>query len=932
MARQNLLIVDGDARNRRVLEVSLRKAGFSITAAESAEEALEFLEHAAPDLIISDTRLPKDDGFALCTKIKGDARWKSIPFLFLTSEKSVEDKVRGLELGVEDYLTKPIYIKEITTRVTMLLQRKQHERLERRDPARTKFTGRLADMAVVDLLQTIEISRKSGVIHFGTELGEAQVWFREGAVVDAQMGRLQGEAAIYRLLSLGDGDFELEFKAVNRSQVITSNTQALLMEGMRRVDEWGRLMEQLPPLDSVLALDSSLAEGRKADLSAEQQAMLRRFDGKRSIIDVVDDSGLDDLDSLNAISQFFFEGLLTPAAHAQASESSSSANLDLESWHAPERRHLTPPPSSAAADDDAHEAESDPDAEGDPEDPDSELPPPPSYPEPFPQLHSDEDDDVLVPGIPEDSAPKPAFGASMLSLETGTSGGEPDADAAGADVVGALRQQLEAIEEGDEDVFEEGPPPPRKGDEEEPPPPPENPGPSPISIAEDTASPDPLEGVRFEDTPTPGPLAAAPGVPDTIIEEETKELTGEDLVAHARAEAEAAAAAQANSSVGRVKLRRITQKGIPALREVNRTKDVRTPDEANPAEAAELVPLSDQVSPPVGVPRASASGLFAVSSIPDPDPPTIPPYIGDLDDELGLEGRLDAELDEDAVSNDEPSTMELDTRDDESAEDDAPPAPDLTLPRDQDGKGSLEAVENVRVVAAAQESGPWDHGAAFDTSARTLTPSAQPAATEGPRAPYGLLAGVIAVAAAGGFFYGLMERPDPPTAGPPVQAAPAAIEPRTVAKELEPTPSTPTVKPAADLSEGKAETIDAELERARTLHEQGKSADAHVLIDAVLDASPTHARALVLRSSLYIEEQKLDEALGAAEAAVVAEPKLPDGHLALGVIQQERNDLEAAVTSYKRYLKLAPKGLYARSITRQLARLESRIDDDSNPG
>ena len=129
MARQNLLIVDGDARNRRVLEVSLRKAGFSITPAESAEEALEFLQHAEPDLIISDTRLPSRDGFDLCVQVKNNPRWKLIPFVFLTSEKSIEDKVRGLELGVEDYLTKPIYIKEVTTRVELLLQKRAKEQL-----------------------------------------------------------------------------------------------------------------------------------------------------------------------------------------------------------------------------------------------------------------------------------------------------------------------------------------------------------------------------------------------------------------------------------------------------------------------------------------------------------------------------------------------------------------------------------------------------------------------------------------------------------------------------------------------------------------------------------------------------------------------------------------------------------------------------------
>ena len=97
----------------------------------------EFVEDDSVFLLISDTRLPGLDGFELCTKMKEHERWRTIPFIFLTSEKSVEDKVRGLELGVEDYLTKPIYIKEITTRVTMLLQRKQHERLEKRDAART---------------------------------------------------------------------------------------------------------------------------------------------------------------------------------------------------------------------------------------------------------------------------------------------------------------------------------------------------------------------------------------------------------------------------------------------------------------------------------------------------------------------------------------------------------------------------------------------------------------------------------------------------------------------------------------------------------------------------------------------------------------------------------------------------------------------------
>ena len=310
MARQNLLLVDGDVRHLRVLEVSLRRAGFSITSAETSAQALQYLEHSEPDLIISDTQLRGGNGFEFCRAVKHNHRWASIPFIFLTSATELEDKVRGLELGVEDYLTKPIYVKEVTTRVKMLLQRKQQERLGRKD-ARTKFSGQLADMAIVDLLQTIEISRKSGTIEFETDLGNATVWFRDGRVIDAKMGRLQAAAAVYRLLGINEGTFEVEFRNISRAGVIEETTQSLLMEGMRRIDEWVRLLEGLPPLDHVLTVDQRLLAGRPEPLLPDQMMLLRRFDGRRTIIELIDESGADDLEALEMIGGLYFEGLLT---------------------------------------------------------------------------------------------------------------------------------------------------------------------------------------------------------------------------------------------------------------------------------------------------------------------------------------------------------------------------------------------------------------------------------------------------------------------------------------------------------------------------------------------------------------------------------------------------------------------------------------------
>ena len=319
MAKQSLLLVDGDVKSLRVLEVSLRKAGFNVTAAINGADALTKVETANPDLIISDTQMPEMDGFTFCETLKHNPDWSDIPFMFLTHQKDLEDKVRGLELGVEDYLTKPIYIKELVTRVKILLQKKQQKSLadasksNRSDLSapRTKFTGQLADMGVVDLIQTIEISRKSGVIHFRSVEGRrAAIYFRNGKVIDAELGRLTGADAVYRLLVWADGQFEVEFKNVRRRDEIDLGSQALLMEGMRRLDEWGRLCEQLPPLETAFEVDYKELAERLSEIPDEVNAILRLFDGKRNLIQVVDDSSFGDLEALNVISKLYFEGLI----------------------------------------------------------------------------------------------------------------------------------------------------------------------------------------------------------------------------------------------------------------------------------------------------------------------------------------------------------------------------------------------------------------------------------------------------------------------------------------------------------------------------------------------------------------------------------------------------------------------------------------------
>ncbi|HYR54944.1 MAG TPA: DUF4388 domain-containing protein, partial [Myxococcaceae bacterium] len=326
MAKQQLLLVDPDVKSLRVMEVSLKKAGFSVTTANDGVDALDKVQISPPDLVLCETKVPQMDGFDLCRTLKSDERFKQIPFVFLTHQKSIEFKVKGLELGGDDYLTRPIYIKEIVTRIRMILQKVEKDRIEKRE-TKAGFAGNLSDMGVVDLVQTFEIGRKTGVINIqGARSGT--VFFLDGRVIDARLGRASAESAFYRILNISDGKFDLQFVAVECPERITISTQALLLEGMRRLDEWGRILEQLPEVDAIFELDYLRLIDRLSEIPDQVNGLLRLFDGKRNLVAVVEDSDFDDLEALNIISKLYFEGLIREVGAPLTQESKAESGID----------------------------------------------------------------------------------------------------------------------------------------------------------------------------------------------------------------------------------------------------------------------------------------------------------------------------------------------------------------------------------------------------------------------------------------------------------------------------------------------------------------------------------------------------------------------------------------------------------------------------
>ena len=117
-----ILVVDDERPIAEILKYNLEREGFAVILAHDGEEALLRLEQDEPDLILLDIMLPKKDGFTLCREIRAH---REIPIIMLTAKESETDKVLGLELGADDYVTKPFSAREVVARVKAALRRTQ---------------------------------------------------------------------------------------------------------------------------------------------------------------------------------------------------------------------------------------------------------------------------------------------------------------------------------------------------------------------------------------------------------------------------------------------------------------------------------------------------------------------------------------------------------------------------------------------------------------------------------------------------------------------------------------------------------------------------------------------------------------------------------------------------------------------------------------
>ena len=230
-----LLLIDDNPMVLGMLQQALSPLATITSATDTADALLKAVDDP-PDLVVCDYRMPGMDGRQLVEKLKSRPATANFSSVLMASKGDIAERLLHQD-AADDYLEKPFFLKDATRRIKRLIDRIALEKMAKTAPSDGVVRGNLSQMNVIDLMQSLEMGRKSCQLKLNYEGDKCEVFFVEGQVKHATYGSLVGDEAVFKVLRWTGGNFELNFEGKTDKETTQLNTQGLLMEGLRLLDE-----------------------------------------------------------------------------------------------------------------------------------------------------------------------------------------------------------------------------------------------------------------------------------------------------------------------------------------------------------------------------------------------------------------------------------------------------------------------------------------------------------------------------------------------------------------------------------------------------------------------------------------------------------------------------------------------------------------------
>lgn len=255
-----VMIIDDDATTHEILGSYLEFSGYAVRHAYNGREGLHQLQNDPADLILLDVQMPEMDGFQTLEQFRRDQALVDIPVLMLTSLDRSNLKVKGLEMGADDYIIKPFNRAEILARIKAALRRCSRYRRDE-----SALSGDFSAISLAELLQTMELGRRSAELALPDIPG--RILFENGLVVYAEQHRFTGKDALQRIMFLERGRFSITLGMLSeppsREEI---SVNFLLLDTLTYLDELGVILGAYIESDCMVTSIAGELPGAPSDL------------------------------------------------------------------------------------------------------------------------------------------------------------------------------------------------------------------------------------------------------------------------------------------------------------------------------------------------------------------------------------------------------------------------------------------------------------------------------------------------------------------------------------------------------------------------------------------------------------------------------------------------------------------------------------------
>lgn len=232
---RSVLVVEDNDTFRTFLRGLLTAQGFTVHEATNGEDGLRLALEHRPWLILTDVRMPGEDGFEFCRKVRSHSLIRQTPLLFLSGWDDYKARYHGLELGADDFISKQTPARELLIRIQVILKR--YLDMGTRGHAGPGMQGELNVMGAPGVLQVCHLTRLTGTLTVRDGARRMAVRFRDGEIIGAEGEGRSGEAAVFALLAWEEGTFRFAPGDPGEGTPLGTGFSQLLLEGCRRLDE-----------------------------------------------------------------------------------------------------------------------------------------------------------------------------------------------------------------------------------------------------------------------------------------------------------------------------------------------------------------------------------------------------------------------------------------------------------------------------------------------------------------------------------------------------------------------------------------------------------------------------------------------------------------------------------------------------------------------